>query len=326
MLILLIIILVVIVGLIINNRICYFSYSSADINSNTLSKSEIDTAENTLSWLDNNGNEIFDGFDGSIDLILFNRSYEFLITANKYNDWEYVSSCADGKSIYRRKANNPQAFATKIGYTWAGSFNTYDYFNVSLLEQIPIIIPPQLLTYDDIGYRSFIIHEMLHAFQGKCDYDRVDKTEHLENICSSYFGYKEFNNYIKQEGELLEKAINTTDSSVDEIVSEFLSVRDKRREECKIRDVDITNEQELEWLEGSARYAEYIASQGTNNSISKGNANISEKVKIQGDDRYYTLGMAQILLIKRLDIAEWQEKLLYKGYSPESLLREYISK
>lgn len=46
--------------------------------------------------------------------------------------------------------------------------------------------------------------------------------------------------------------------------------------------------------------------------VSKGLGDISEKVKIQSDDRYYTLGMAQILLIKRLDVLNWQEKLLYK--------------
>lgn len=326
LLILLVTIFVIIVGLIINNRIYYIKFSSADIDSNNLSKSEIDTAENILSWLDDNGDEIFDGFDGSIDMILFNRGYEFLFTTKEYTGWEFVSSCFEGKSIYRRKANNPQAFATKVGGGWAGSFTTYDYFNVSLLEQIPIVVPPQLLSYDDIGYRSIVVHEMLHAYQGKCDYDRVDKAEHIKNVNSGYFISEKFNNYINQEGELLEKAINTDYNSIDETVSDFLSVRDKRREELKLSEVEIANEQKLEWLEGSARYAEYIAAKGSKSSISKGLINISEKVKTQSDDRYYTLGMAQILLIKRLDIVDWQEKLFYKGYTPESLLREYISK
>lgn len=75
LLILFIIIFVVIIALIINNRIYYVKFSSADIDSNTLAKSEISTTENILNWLDNNGDEIFDGGDGSIDLILFNRSY-----------------------------------------------------------------------------------------------------------------------------------------------------------------------------------------------------------------------------------------------------------
>lgn len=324
-LILLAVLLLIIVGLIINNRIFYAKYSASNINSNTLSKSEINTVENIFSWLDDNGDEIFNGFDSSIDLIMFNKSYEFLITNKEYNDWNYVCPYSDEKSIYRRKANNSQAFATKVGNTWAGSFNTYNYFNVSLLEQIPIVVPPQILTYDDFGYRSIVVHEMLHAYQGKCNYERVDKAQHLKNICSSYYKNKEFNDYIEHEGQLLEKAINADNSSVNKIVTEFLSVRDKRRQECKISEVESANEQEFEWLEGSARYAEYIAAQGSNSIVSKGLGNISDKVKTKNDDRYYTLGMAQILLIKQIDIFNWEEKLLYKGYTPESLLREYIS-
>lgn len=320
-----IIIFLIVIGLFINNRIYYSKYSSKDITANMLSDSEIDMAENIFKWLEDNGSEIFDGFDNTIDLIMYNRSYEFLFTTNEYEGWEYVASCSDGKSIYRRRADNPQAFAVKIDDTWVGSFSTHDFFNVSILEQIPIIIPPQLFTFDDIGYRSIVVHEMFHAYQGKCDYERIDKAEHIHDICNNYFSSKDFNDYIEQEGEILQEAINAYNNDINGILLEFLSVRDKRRNEFKMSDVEIANEQEIEWLEGSARYVEYIAAKGSNSSVSKGLGNITEKVKTQGDERYYTLGMAQILLIKHLNIEDWQEKLLYKGYTPESILREYMN-
>ncbi len=325
-LILLVIIVLIIVGLIINNRIYYIKYSSNDIGSDTLTKDEINTVKDIYTWISENGNKVFDGFDDSIELIIFNRSYEFLFAKNQYGNWDYVSSGFGGKNIYRRKADNPQAFAVKIDNKWVGSFNTHNFFNVSLLEQIPLIIPPQLFNYDKIGYRSIVVHEMLHAYQGICDYDRVDKAEHLKNICGNKNQDGLFNSYIEEEAKILEEAIKSNNPSVYELVQKFVEVRDKRYEECGLSQIEISNEQEFEWLEGCARYAEYIASEGSSSSISKELGNIFEKVKIQDDDRYYTLGMAQILLIKKLNISNWQQKILYKGYTPEQLIREYIAK
>ena len=320
-------ILLIIIGLIINNRIIYGKYSSVNVDSSTLSVSELEDVADTYSYLSGHGNEIFKGFDQSIDLVVFNRKYEFLFTNKDYSgEWSYLGNDnATGKKIYSRAADSPQAFAVKVGDTWAGSFNTHDYFNLSILQQVPIFMPPQLFTYDKIGYRSLVIHEMMHAYQGKCDYDRVDKDEHIHNVCENLYSNTSFNRYIEQEGALLEEAAQLTDKSkIASQVYEFLSTRDKRRSECGISDADINNEQEFEWLEGCARYAEYISSNGSKSSISKSLSDISEKVKTRSEERYYALGMAEILVIKQLDIENWQHKLLYEGYTPEALLREYV--
>ena len=227
------------------------------------------------------------------------------------------------KKICRRKAHDPQAFATKIGDTWAGSFHTYDYFNCSLLKQMPIFIPPQVFTYDQIGYRSIIVHEMVHAYQGKCDYKRVDQAEHISRVGERFEQNELFNRLIEQEGLLLEQAIHSEEDEIPLICS-FLAVRDERRQKCGMSDEEIENEKEFEWLEGCARYGEYVSSEGTKCMISKGLGNISEKVKTRAEDRFYTLGMAEILLIKKMDLSNWQDKLLREGFTPEALLHQYI--
>lgn len=277
------------------------------------------------TWIDTHGNEIFEGFDSSIDLVLYNHSYEFLISNKQYSDWERSNSNIMGKNVYIRKAEKPRAFAVKIGDSWAGSFSTADYFPISLIEQIPIVIPPQLFMQDEIAYRSAVVHEMIHAYQGKCDYNCVDKAEHIQNVNSNYHNQKEYDDLICQEGSLLQKAITADSSELKGIVNEFLNTRDKRYESCGMSQTDIDNEKEFEWLEGCARYAEYIAIQGSNSLSAKSLGNIKDKVKEKSDDRYYTLGMAQIQIIKRLSIPNWNEELLFRNATPEQLLREYVN-
>ena len=240
-----------------------------------------------------------------------------------YEGWQEIQTMENGKKIYRRKAQSPQAFATKIGDTWAGSFDTYGYFNCALLEQIPMVIPPQLLVYDSIGYRSIVVHEMIHAYQGRCDNERVDEAEHLKNIDEPFIQNMAFNRSIEEEGKILEEALASKDNE-KQLIQSFLNVRDERRKQCGMTEEEIWREQEFEWLEGGARYGEYIASQGTKSIVSKNLGNISEKVKTRGDDRFYTLGMAQILLIKKMQIPNWQSKLLKEGYTPEKILREAL--
>lgn len=72
----------------------------------------------------------------------------------------------------------------------------------------------------------------------------------------------------------------------------FLEIREKRRIECKMSMTEIQNEVDFEWLERLARYAEYKASTNSNSLVAKNLLDIDQKVKIKGDDRYYTLGMA----------------------------------
>lgn len=322
-------IVLIICGLIVNNRVYYTIYSKADIDLNYLTDNEVETFASVFDYLSEHGDVIVDGFNELTELLTYNRKYEFLVTGDIYgNGWEFLGfNKRLNKNIYRRLADNPQAFAVKIEDHWVGSFCTQNYYPISFLEQVPVIVPPQLFSLDDIAYRSVFIHEMAHALQGNRNNDRLDKVSHLHNVNSNYFENSNFKASIKQEGQILEDAIKLTDKNeIVKKVNEFLYTRDLRRNEHNMTDVAIFNEKEFEWLEGFGRYAEFISSEGSKSAISRSLNKISAKVATYDDGTYYALGMAQIVLIGKLGIPEWQQNFFYGNYMPEDLLREYNSK
>lgn len=319
-------IILLICGLIINNRIYYSMYNKVDTSAETLTDNELTIIASIYQYLKDFGNDIYDDFSSQSTLIIYNRKYEFLLTNNDYeDDWELVGyGDIVRKNIYRRKANNPKAFAIKIHNHWAGSFSTSDYYHVSFLEQVPIIVPPQIFSLDDIAYKSVVVHEMVHALQGDRDCTRVEAAEYIGDVLNVYQSDNNFINLIKQEGKILDEAVKLTDETkIITKIREFIETRDNRRNTCGMTDSEIFAEKEYEWLEGMARYAEHIASTGSKSMVAKHLGNIAQKSA--EDDKYYVLGMAEIILINKLYITDWQHKLFYKKYTPEDILREYLS-
>lgn len=320
-------IILLICGLMMNNRIYFNKYSRIDTSAETLTDHELTAIASIYQYIKDFGNDIYDGFSTQSNLIIYNREYEFLFTDDEYeNEWKFISySDIVGKNIYRRKANKPKAFAVKIQNHWAGSFPTYDYYHVSFFEKVPIIVPPQIFSLDDVAYKSVVIHEMVHALQGNRDSYRVEAAEYIGKVLNGYYGNSVFNNQIKQEGKILEEAVNLTDKmKIAAKMREFIETRDDRRNMCGMTDSEIFAEKEYEWLEGMARYAEYIASAGSKSKVAKNLGNIAQKTA-EDDGRYYVLGMAEIILINKLNIIDWQHKLFYDKYTPEDILREYLS-
>lgn len=316
------------IGLILNNRIAYLIYSSKNTEADQLTPAEIAEARDILNYLDKNGDSIFTGFDGSsTDLILYNEKYEFLLSKTERDNfigWEEIGYDEElARYGYRREAKNSQAFAVKVGKQWVGSFSTHTYYNKSITEQIPVFIPPQLFRADDEYYRAIVIHEMTHAFQGNLANDRVDTDEHYNNVSEKYFSDSTYEELITQEAKYLEEAIssNNTDDS-KKLLKAFMETRLKRRTSCNLSAQEITMEKELEWLEGCARYAEYEASRDSASSIPKDLIHIEKRVKsYKADERFYVLGMAEVLLLSRTS-DNWQEKILKDGYTLEDCLME----
>ena len=61
-----------------------------------------------------------------------------------------------GKPYFARPAQNPQAFAVRVGERWAGSFSTLSRMN----KKIPMKIGPD-------WYSLGLIHEIFHAYQAE---------------------------------------------------------------------------------------------------------------------------------------------------------------
>lgn len=316
--------LTLILGLIINNRIMYMKYLDVDTGLNQLTQKEKEDVEEIYAYLSENGNGMVQGFDGSdTDLILYNEKYEFLFSVIEETiGWEYIGwDEGTQRYLYRRPSQNPQAFAVKVGNRWVGSFSTHDYYNQSILEQVPIVIPPQLLNADREYYMAIVIHEMAHAFQGSLDFERLDKDEHLNNIAKEYEGKQAYQEGIAKEAEYLSLAMHSEDrEAIIKNLQLFLDARNERRNLIGMTTADIQREQEFEWLEGMGRYTEYLSSRESSCTMAKGLGNIVEKCKVSGDDKYYTLGMVQYICINMLS-DEWEKPVLQQGVNLEDFLR-----
>lgn len=317
-------IFVLLLALFLNNRIYVYKYGRLDTTNEVLTDTEIAAVSSAYSFLADNGDAVFPGFKDFSDLILFNDRHEFLICDNTVvAGWDYLGHNGElDKEIHRRNANNPQAFAALVGETWVGSMGTKNRLNRYLVSVVPVLFPPQALLVDDGHYQATIIHEMVHAWQGNNDTLKFGRSRTLHNICKGYYDNERFNALIVQEAGFLKQGILAqNDEDTLAHARGFLETRQMRRRECNMSANEILSERDLEWLEGLARYAEYQASAGSESLVAKNLLNLDQKVKTKGDDRYYTLGMGQALVLDKLQKG-WKNEIFDASFSLEECLRK----
>lgn len=309
-------------ALIMNNRICYFIASRADMKQDMLTQKELQDVNDIYTYLKDHGSELLDGFDGSnLNLILYNESYEFLLTENQSEQgWEFIKADeTTGKNVFRRNADHPQAFAVRVNTRYAGSFATHDYYNKSVIEQIPVFYPPQLLSADDTYYKAIAIHELVHAYEGNRNKQRLDRDEHYHDVCQNHQD-SEFKKLLVEEAEELQLAVNADSKEEASFqVHKFLETRNKRRERAHMTVQETMQEVELEWLEGCARYVEMNVAKGSKSLAAKNLGKIKQHAGYNSDDRYYTLGMAQIMILEEY-MEEWQQKTFVESMTLEECL------
>ncbi len=318
-------VLVISIVLFINNRIMEIKYSKVSTNVMNLSDAEIETVNQVYTFLSDNGETIFPGFNGKdIDLIIYNDSYEFLICDNEDDyQWEHIEKNDElNKNIYKRNANDPQAFAVYLNDRWVGSMSTKNRYNKFITKNTGYLFPPQLVMLDEQHYIGTIIHEIVHAFQGNNNDLRVRNAKSIQMLCSNYYDDNKFNELIIEEAYYLEQAINATNKKdAIEYAKGFIETRQKRRIECNMNNKEVKNEIEFEWLEGLARYAEYKSSANSKSLLRKNMDKIEQKVKIHSDDRYYTLGMAEALVLDKLQ-KNWKNEMFDKDFSLEKKIEQ----
>lgn len=317
-------ILIILIGLIINNRIITWKYSKLPTDGTTLRSDELGKISQIYSYLNKTGEEIFPALkENDIDLIIFNDKYEFLVSnQDESSSWDYIEkNDIINKRIYRRSSNNPQAFAVYLGNRWVGSMSTMNTYHKRIAKEIGLIFPPQFISIDGSEYIGAVIHEMTHAIQGRYNHERVLKSKSLHSINSRYYNDNKFNELITIEGFYLEQAIKASDREIaQENAVKFLETRSKRRSECKMSKKEINNEMDFEWLEGLARFAEYKASTDSKSLVRRNMDKIEQKAQLRNDDRYYTLGMAQALLLDKLQI-DWKDRIFDKDFSLEDFIK-----
>jgi len=298
-------------------------YKKLNTDGDNLTTDEIAAIKEVYEYLDNYSDDILTGLRENKDLIIFNERYEFLICDKEaVPGWEYVCNNEYlNKKLHRRIADNPQAFAVFVEDNWIASMSTKNTGNKHITNAVPMFFPPQLLIIDDEHYKATIIHEMIHAYQANNKRERFMKIQTLHNVCKNYYGNKKFNELIIKEACYLKQAIMAEQyEDILAYTKKFIEMREKRRTACKMSKAEIQNEADMKWLEGLARYAEYKASPKSNSPVVKSFLNNDQKAKTKSDERYYTLGMVQALVLDKLQEG-WKREIFKDNFC---MVRIYI--
>lgn len=306
------------------------------------------------------GDEVFPGYGaGAIPVILFNEKYAFLIGLQDPADgwvkvpqeqqrgkaWQPMPAgeIFPQQSYYRTTYDpqrGPDAFTVRVSETYVSSMATKEWFKIALTgnfrTDLPGFLKP-IFPYSFMAnsflpntdtYLSMIQHESFHAFQAVWAQERFNQAERDGIQLLSKYPWEDETgvNAWKIELTLLQTALKTeTDEEAKELVRQFLDQRDERRSTMKLSPDLIRYENQREWVEGMARYAELetwrLASvdaqyhpltelqndqsfKGYEPYESRWKRELDQMVRMaddEGDGRFYYSGMAQAYLLDRLD-------------------------
>jgi hypothetical protein len=335
----------------------------------------------TENLVDGFGNEVLPGFgEAEIPTILYNSEYAFLIgttdpadgwvkipqNINRGERWVVVDNEALLNPPYYRQPLpdpdiTPEAFTVRVGEQWAASMQTYEWMRISLVEVIRADLPDfakpifpyklfinQLVSGQD-QYITLIVHERFHAYQGILAERKLTKAEvtNLEQQDNYPWADEALETAWRAELALLVEALEEENPEQQAaLVNEFLAMRNDRRNNANLNNDLISYEQQREWLEGLARYAElkiwelaaspnYTPLPETSeltdfdsyqNFDARWRAELnqfSQMADDEGDGRFYYSGMAQAYLLDEL-MPDWKERILGEGIWLEDLLAEVI--
>lgn len=313
------------------------------------------------------GEQVFPGFgDAGLGQIVYNEEYAFLVnlrnpakgwltlpTEKKQGVvWQPVENDLwNGETYYRQPLQNgitPQAFAVRIGESYAGSMTTLDWTRISMINQfrqdLPSFLRPifpyqlavNLFIRGSDMYISLLIHESFHAYQADWSGERFYTAEASRDL---YEGNYPWNDLALQEAwlvelETLQAALRNEDPSAYlSLAAQFLNQRAERRAAIDLPENLIQFENNREWVEGLARYAEleswrlagsipgyypvesirqdpgFRAYEGFEQRWKQELDQITRMAADPGDGRFYYSGMAQAYLLDRL-LPDWKERLI----------------
>lgn len=258
------------------------------------------------------GNEVWPGFgDARIPIVLYDDRFEYLIGhPAPPSDWTSSGTLAS-KSLHRRPAKNPQGFAVKVGNIWCGSFATFSHMS-------------KQLRFGRDFHIAATLHEMFHAFQAQAAPNRFDVATKIYSLENNYPESNfELTKDWTREGAILAEAVKAKNERGGlSLIAEFLDFREKRRRRAKLDASLIDFENQLEWLEGLGKYAEvkiielaaadvrsppiYDLSAATMRRMSDTFQLSGGLGAAKGDLRYYQSGLAQALLLDRVE-PKWKK-------------------
>ncbi len=333
------------------------------------------------------GDQVFPGLQ-SVDIpaLIFNEENAFLTgvqdpetgwvkvpqETQRGDTWQAMPALENyPHEIYYRSAydrhdpkQEPDAFTVRVGDTYVASLPSAEWFRIGLMNQFRMDLPGFLkpvFPYSLIAsifipnsdtYLSMIQHESFHAFQAVWAQGRLDAAEWDGIRLADQYPWENQEGIAawQQELEVLKSALKSEDKEeTRQLAQQFLNLRDARRESMQLSADLIRYENQREWVEGLARYAELetwrlastddqyqpIAAMQSDRKF-KGYQTfdtrwireldqITRMASDEGDGRFYYTGMAQAYLLDQLH-PSWKLTL---GADPmlnlEDLLRQAMT-
>jgi len=327
------------------------------------------------------GEEVWPGWgQAKIPAIVYNESYAFLVgypdppdswvkvpqNIQRGGPWEAVSNDTfNGQHYYHQSLPDPditpEGFTVLVGKRWVSSLQTYDAARFGLIQTIRQDLPPffrpifpyrlfvgQLLGGSD-KYITLSLHESFHAYQGMLAPEKLASSENINREYDHQYPWDDVSLQAdwQIELDLLAEALQTADQNQTvELARRFIEVRATRRDSAKLTPELIAYEQQREWLEGLARYAELeIWRQAFTGEYSpvpetaslpdfdnftgfetRWSQEIDQMRRMaddEGDGRFYYSGMAQAYLLDRL-MPNWKLNAFEEEFRLDDFLREVL--
>lgn len=306
------------------------------------------------------GDKVWYGWGSDdIPVIVWNRSYEFLVNykGDAPSDWSQVpDETLNGQPYFRRRSNEPQNFAMRVGDQWTASIATKQTTDVFLIKTFqgwlpnPIkqVFPYRLLLQPSETQIGGLLHETFHVYQYEIAPARITKAESMHKLEGKYWSAAQsFDAELKKESGLLADALKAKSKAEKiDLARQFQAARDARRKDHGLGADYIDYERWLEWEEGTAKYVEVAilkqANLTTDYRILPAIENDSDfkqyrkfdqrwsqelfQLRYQtstGETEFYMTGMAQAFLLDDL-MPGWKEKYWNDNIFLEDLLREAL--
>jgi len=330
------------------------------------------------------GDQVFPGFGTQeIPTLVFNEGNAFLVGVSdpapgwikvpqelqRGEKWQLMPALEKfpGEVFYRTSYDpnqEPDAFTVRVGDTYVASLPSSEWFKLDLMNQfrkdLPAFLKP-IFPYSLVAsiffpntdtYLSMIQHESFHAFQAVWAQARFVQAEKdgFQWVEKYPWGNEPGIDAWQQELDILQTALKSeTSEEARLLVQDFLELREKRRTMMLLSPELIHYENQREWVEGMARYAELetwrLASQDSGyqpvvemkidrkfkeyttfeTRWSREVDQITRMAEDVGDGRFYYSGMAQAYLLDRL-LPSWKSMLVENPMlNLEDLLKQALS-
>jgi hypothetical protein len=320
------------------------------------------------------GDGVWPGWgQADIPMVLYNAEHAFLLglpqpeagwrlvprDAQQGTTWEPVLPEPTTVPYLRQSLQvdaRPQAFAMLVGNRWVASMATEESMRVSLANEVSAGLPQGLSTVlpaawmaslllpDTDTYISLLSHESFHAYAGLVAPERLWEAERMGMTAQEAYPWDDaaVEAAWKQELSILADALRANDPDDAEALSQMFIVHREQRRAALTPEI-VHYEQEREWSEGLARYAEleiwrlaslvedYAPVDGMaldgdfdryGHFASRWSRELDQMARMaedEGDGRFYYSGMAQAYLLDRFSPG-WKKKALDSGAHLDDLL------